>query len=100
MEYLRFHVTAEFDEEANIWYVAESNIPGLSAEGATPEELYAKVSELLPELIEDNWHEIKRMFQPAWWKLWNRKQSAPRASLSFDLPLQGIPAHWQATPVN
>lgn len=43
-------VRAEWDDEAKVWFVAESDIPGLVAEGATVEELEAKLRVIVPEL--------------------------------------------------
>lgn len=49
-------VKAEWDAEAQVWYVAESDLPGLVAEAETPEALLAKVRVLVPELVELNRH--------------------------------------------
>lgn len=49
-------VRAEWDEEAKVWFVVESDIPGLAAEGATAEELEAKLSVIVPELAALNRH--------------------------------------------
>lgn len=43
-----------YDREAAVWYVAKSDIPGLSLEAATPYELLSRVVEAAPELIELN----------------------------------------------
>ncbi len=56
MQERSFYAKAEWDEEANVWYVFESNLPGLVAEAETPDALLAKVLELVPELIEANRH--------------------------------------------
>lgn len=39
------------DDEAGVWYVASSDIPGLFLEAATPQDLIARVSEAAPEMI-------------------------------------------------
>lgn len=49
-------VKAEWDEEAQVWYVTESDLPGLVAEADTSEALLAKVRVLVPELVELNRH--------------------------------------------
>jgi hypothetical protein len=43
-----------YDDEAAVWYVAKSDIPGLSLEAPTPSELLSRVVEAAPELIELN----------------------------------------------
>ncbi|MEQ8282974.1 MAG: DUF1902 domain-containing protein [Parvibaculum sp.] len=49
-------VRAQWDEEAKVWFVVESDIPGLAAEGATVEELEAKLRVIVPELASLNRH--------------------------------------------
>lgn len=49
-------VKAEWDEEARVWYVAESDLPGLVAEAASPEALLSKIRVLVPEIVELNRH--------------------------------------------
>ena len=50
----RFFVKAEWDAEANVWYVSETNVPGLSLEAETPDALLAKLDCAVPELLELN----------------------------------------------
>ena len=50
----KFYVEAEWDEEAKIWYVADTNIPGLSTEGETLELLTERVEQVASELISAN----------------------------------------------
>ena len=45
----RITVRAEFDSEAQVWYVAETSLPGLNAEAETVEGLV----EILPGMIQD-----------------------------------------------
>lgn len=54
MDTLDVHVV--WDEEAKVWYVAESNIPGLAAEAATTEDMLSKLRTLIPELVALNRH--------------------------------------------
>jgi len=49
-----YFVKAEWDEEAEVWYASQSDVPGLAAEAATPQELIDLVGELVPELLELN----------------------------------------------
>ena len=51
-----FFAKAEWDGEAGVWYVAESDLPGLVAEAETPTALMAKLRVLVPELVELNRH--------------------------------------------
>jgi predicted RNase H-like HicB family nuclease len=51
-----FTVRAEWDPEAEVWYVSESDVPGLATEAATIEELKRKLDVMVPELIELNAH--------------------------------------------
>ena len=46
-----FKIKAVWDEEASVWYVAETNVPGLHAEAETQEELLEVLRELIPELV-------------------------------------------------
>lgn len=58
MPHGEFMIRAHWDEEAKVWFVAESDIPGLSAEGETVEILYSKLCERIPELVALNRHLI------------------------------------------
>lgn len=52
----RFTIKANWDAEASVWYVEDSDVPGLVAEGESVEELLEKIKILLPELIHMNRH--------------------------------------------
>lgn len=43
-----------FDDEAKVWYIAQSDIPGLHLEAKTPLDLLHRIIESAPELIELN----------------------------------------------
>lgn len=49
-----YFVRAEFDSEAEVWYVSQTDVPGLAVEAGTPEELLALLDTLIPEMIESN----------------------------------------------
>ncbi|MCK5425530.1 MAG: DUF1902 domain-containing protein [Emcibacter sp.] len=51
-----FKIIAIWDEEAEVWSVDESDIPGLVAWGATRKELIEKLEVLVPEMLELNGH--------------------------------------------
>ena len=53
-----FTVHAEWDHEAEVWFVADSDVPGLAAEATTTEALLEKLRVLVPELVELNRHLI------------------------------------------
>jgi predicted RNase H-like HicB family nuclease len=46
-------VRVAWDEEAKVWYVENSDIPGLAAEADTLEELRRKVPVIIQDLLED-----------------------------------------------
>lgn len=56
MEERSFYAKAEWDEEARVWHVVESDLPGLVAEAESPDALMAKLRVLVPELVELNRH--------------------------------------------
>ena len=49
-----YTVTCHWDEDAGVWYVAESDVPGLATEAATVEKMDRKLRTLIPELLELN----------------------------------------------
>lgn len=55
---MQFFVKAEWDDDAGVWYTAETDIPGLIVEAATVEEFGKLVMELAPEMIELNAHHL------------------------------------------
>jgi hypothetical protein len=46
-------VRSAWDEEAKVWYVEESDIPGLATESPTLEGLKQRVRDILPDLLEE-----------------------------------------------
>jgi hypothetical protein len=49
-----FSVRCEWDQEAKVWFVAESNVPGLSTEAPTQEAMSKKLLVMIPELVSLN----------------------------------------------
>jgi hypothetical protein len=49
-----FRILCDWDREARVWYVAESDVPGLSLEAATQQVMTAKLRQAVPELLELN----------------------------------------------
>jgi len=45
-------IRAEYDPEARVWWVADSDLPGLAADAATLEALAAKAGSMIPDLLE------------------------------------------------
>jgi hypothetical protein len=43
-------VTCHWDKEAHVWFVAETDVPGLATEAATVEEMEDKLLRMVPEL--------------------------------------------------
>ena len=50
----RYTVTCHWDEEAEVWYVAETDVPGLATEAATVEEMEDKLLRMVPEVLALN----------------------------------------------
>lgn len=48
------NIYVEWDDEAKVWFVANSDVPGLSGEAATPEEMVALLQCRIPELMALN----------------------------------------------
>jgi hypothetical protein len=79
---IQFKVHIAYDDEASVWYVAESDIPGLSLEAENPQRLIERIEQCACDLIELNADEIAARFAP-------RKRKAAIAVLPvFDSPLQ------------
>ena len=53
---LKVHVA--YDSEADCWYVAHSDVPGLSLEAPTAPALMERVMQVAPQLIELNEEEL------------------------------------------
>ena len=51
-----YHAAMSWDGEAEVWYIADSDFPGLVAEAPTQKELVDKIRLLVPELFETNRH--------------------------------------------
>jgi hypothetical protein len=49
----RIYVWAKWDAEADVWYTAETSIPGLSTSGDTLEELRERLLLIIPDFLED-----------------------------------------------
>lgn len=50
----QFEIYCEWDNEARVWYVVRSDVPGLNAEAATCEEMSKLLAHLVPELVQLN----------------------------------------------
>jgi hypothetical protein len=49
-----FVIRAHWDDEAEVWYVAETDVPGLATEAPTLDDLMRKLRTMVPELLELN----------------------------------------------
>jgi predicted RNase H-like HicB family nuclease len=49
-----FNVTAEWDEEAQVWVASSDDVPGLATGADTFEELIEKLKIVIPELLIEN----------------------------------------------
>ncbi len=55
---IELKIQAEWDTEAEVWFVSSSEVPGLNAEAPTPEALVEKITAMVPDLMELNQHLI------------------------------------------
>lgn len=49
-----YNIRVDWDGEAEVWYVAESDVPGLACEAETPEGILTLLKDLVPELVDLN----------------------------------------------
>lgn len=49
-----FQVSIKWDDEAGVWYVSDSDVPGLATEAPTQKEILDNLKELIPLLLEEN----------------------------------------------
>jgi len=54
MQIFKILIKANWDDDAGVWYVADSNVPGLNAEAKTQKGLERILRQMVPELIELN----------------------------------------------
>jgi hypothetical protein len=47
-----FVIKAAYDNEAEVWCVQDSDVPGLATEAATFDEICDKIRTMVPELLE------------------------------------------------
>jgi predicted RNase H-like HicB family nuclease len=51
-------IRAEWDDEANVWVATSDDVPGLATEADTMEALSLKLETLVPELLNENGHQL------------------------------------------
>ena len=49
-----YRIRCEWDDEARVWYVSGSDVPGLAAEADSQEALVDKLRAMIPELMALN----------------------------------------------
>jgi predicted RNase H-like HicB family nuclease len=49
-----YEIRAQWDSEAGVWVAESEDVPGLVAEGDSPNVLVQKLKTLIPELLELN----------------------------------------------
>jgi len=49
-----YSVKCNWDADARVWFVSETNVPGLATESATVEAMTKKLRTLIPELLAMN----------------------------------------------
>ena len=72
----RYRIVCARDTDAGVWYVADSDVPGLAIEAPTKEAMLDRISETVPELLALNKHiDPKRAARAPLELLWaNRPQ--------------------------
>lgn len=53
-EMRHYQVKVELDAETCVWFVSESDVPGLHAEASSLDEMLRELEKLVPELIKLN----------------------------------------------
>lgn len=51
---LQYEVQVEWDKDAKVWYIEDSNVPGLVGEAATLEAMMMLLQVRIPEMLEEN----------------------------------------------
>jgi len=74
-----FQVHVSWDEEARVWYVSESDVPGLNAEAETLDEMQIELRQLVPELLTLN-GVIRPQNHEVPWELVSRHSEKTRAA--------------------
>lgn len=67
-----YAVTVLWDAEARVWYVADTDVPGLATEADTLEQMERKLAVMIPELLALN--EPSYLPHPVPFELIARKQ--------------------------
>lgn len=49
-----YEIRVEWDAEADVWYIEDSNVPGLVGEAPTLESMMALLQVRVPEMLEEN----------------------------------------------
>ena len=78
---IELNVHLAYDDEADVWYVAASDIPGLRLEADNPQHLIDRIEKCAAELIALNFDEVAE-------KRVSRKKPAVAVRPVFDSPLQ------------
>jgi hypothetical protein len=78
---IELNVHLAYDSEAKVWFVAMSDVPGLSLEADNPVRLIERISESAPRLIELNEDEILQNHA-------HEKRPSVAVKPVFDSPLQ------------
>ena len=47
-----YRIEVDFDQEAGVWYVLDSNLPGLMTEAPTLDDLVARLRMIVPDLLD------------------------------------------------
>ena len=61
---MNFKINVQWDDDARLWYVEDSNVPGLVAEAPTVEAMEALLHVRVPELLELNMPQLLKAHAP------------------------------------
>lgn len=56
----QYSAAVSWDDEAGVWYVANTDFPGLVAEAETQQQLVRKIRDLVPDLWDANRHLMRQ----------------------------------------
>jgi hypothetical protein len=57
---MQYTITVSHDEKVGVWFVQDSDVPGLNAEAPTLDALVDVIADLAPELVAANLPEANR----------------------------------------
>ena len=56
MQDKQYTIVCAFDSGVKVWYIADSDVPGLSLEATSKRDMLRRIRDAVPELLELNSH--------------------------------------------